>query len=345
MKKTLTLFFVLLALLFPVFSVFAQAEEKPIRWVDFTVTAQALQEAASLDIAAHEAGESLSWTELLACYAAMHGGSFAAYRPGALRSLAEKAETERCPLSDIAQSGGSEKLYLYYCRAYDAVLSGMLGEYRAVTFENGKEVMGEKQYGVCAAAPIAKGYSVTEYNDFGTARSYGYRRRHLGHDMLGSVGTPICAVEGGYVEALGWNQYGGWRIGIRSFDKKRYYYYAHLRQNRPYQVDLTEGKVVNAGDVIGYVGRTGYSTTENVNNINTSHLHFGLELIFDESQKECDNEIWIDLYAITKLLQKHQSETFRVPETKEFYSISSGQAASSKVTASQNSESSASGSS
>ena len=169
MKKTLTLFFVLLALFFPVFSVFAQAEEKPIRWVDFTVTAQALQEAASLDIAAHEVGESLSWTELLACYAAMHGGSFAAYRPGALRSLAEKAETERCPLSDIAQSGGSEKLYLYYCRAYDAVLSGMLGEYRAVTFENGKEVMGEKQYGVCAAAPIAKGYSVTEYNDFGTA--------------------------------------------------------------------------------------------------------------------------------------------------------------------------------
>ena len=91
-------------------------------------------------------------------------------------------------------------------------------------------------------------------------------------------------------------------------------YTSHLRQNRPYQVDLTEGKVVNAGDVIGYVGRTGYSTTENVNNINTSHLHFGLELIFDESQKECDNEIWIDLYAITKLLQKHQSETFRVPE-------------------------------
>lgn len=194
MKKTLALFFVLLTLFFPVFSVFAQAEEKLIRWVDFTVTAQALQEAASLDIAAHEAGESLSWTELLACYAAMHGGSFTAYRPGALRSLAEKAEAKRCPLSDIAQSGGSEKLYLYYCRAYDAVLSGMLGEYRTVTFKNGKEVVGEKQYGVCAAAPIAKGYSVTEYNDFGTARSYGYRRRHLGHDMLGSVGTPICAV-------------------------------------------------------------------------------------------------------------------------------------------------------
>jgi len=52
------------------------------------------------------------------------------------------------------------------------------------------------------------------------------------------VGTPVIAVESGYVEAMGWNQYGGWRIGIRSFDKKRYYYYAHLRQNYPYQSDL-----------------------------------------------------------------------------------------------------------
>ena len=83
---------------------------------------------------------------------------------------------------------------------------------------------------------------------------------------------------------------------------------------------------MNAGDVIGYVGRTGYSTTENTNNIETSHLHFGLQLIFDESQKECDNEIWINLYPISLLLEKNKSEIYRVAETKEFYSISSGQA-------------------
>lgn len=134
------------------------------------------------------------------------------------------------------------------------------------------------------------------------------------------IGTPIICIEEGIVEVMGWNQYGGWRIGIRSLDKKRYYYYAHLRQNRPYHCDLYEGKKVNAGDVIGYVGRTGYSTTENVNNIETSHLHYGLELIFDESQKECNNEIWIDLYAITQLLEKNKSAVTRVAETKEFYS-------------------------
>ena len=59
--------------------------------------------------------------------------------------------------------------------------------------------------------------------------------------MMGQVGTPVIAVESGYVEAMGWNQYGGWRLGIRSFDHKRYYYYAHLRKNYPYQSGLKEG--------------------------------------------------------------------------------------------------------
>lgn len=76
--------------------------------------------------------------------------------------------------------------------------------------------------------------------------------------MMGLVGTPIMAVESGVVEALGWNQYGGWRIGIRSFDGKRYYYYAHLRQSYPYAEGLAEGSVVTAaGDVIGYMEFTG----------------------------------------------------------------------------------------
>ena len=122
----------------------------------------------------------------------------------------------------------------------------------------------------------------------------------------------------GYVEALGWNQYGGWRIGIRSFDKKRYYYYAHLRQNYPYAEGLAEGSVVTAGDVIGYMGDTGYSTTENVNNIKTVHLHWGLQLIFDESQKEGNNEIWVDCYELSKFLYKNRCEVEKVGDTREW---------------------------
>ena len=126
------------------------------------------------------------------------------------------------------------------------------------------------------------------------------------------------AIESGVVEALGWNQYGGWRIGIRSFDGKRYYYYAHLRQNYPYAEGLAEGSVVTAGDVIGYMGHTGYSTKENVNNIEITHLHWGLQLIFDESQKEGNNEIWIDVYPLTRFLAKHTQAAVKVEGTKEW---------------------------
>ncbi|HEX3017590.1 MAG TPA: M23 family peptidase, partial [Caproicibacter sp.] len=56
------------------------------------------------------------------------------------------------------------------------------------------------------------------------------------------------------------------------------------------------------------------------NNINLSHLHFGLELIFDESQKECNNEIWIDLYSLTMLLRQNQMEVVRDSTTKEYHS-------------------------
>ncbi len=53
------------------------------------------------------------------------------------------------------------------------------------------------------------------------------------------------------------------------------------------------------------MGHTGYSTKENVNNIEITHLHWGLQLIFDESQKEGNNEIWIDVYPLTRFLAKH----------------------------------------
>ena len=88
---------------------------------------------------------------------------------------------------------------------------------------SGEEKVWVTKYGLKAFLPLAKNFPYSHYDDFGVSRSYGYRRRHLGHDMMGQTGTPVIAVESGRVEALGWNQYGGWRIGIRSFDGKRYY--------------------------------------------------------------------------------------------------------------------------
>ena len=67
-----------------------------------------------------------------------------------------------------------------------------------------------------------------------------------------------------------------------------------------------------------YMGHTGYSTQENVNNIEVPHLHWGLQLIFDESQKEGNNEIWIDIYPLTRFLAKHTQTAVKVEGTKEW---------------------------
>ena len=288
-----------------------KAQEDYIQWVDFTVTPEALSKSYAYDVDTWNTPVHLSWIELLAYTAARTGGDFGS----AKQVEAYLAEAAQALLDgkDMDALTKDLKYYDYYLEAYTAVLGGLVGEYELQT-ENGWE----KRYGLKAYLPIAKDFPYSDYDDFGASRSYGYRRPHLGHDMMGQVGTPIVAVESGYVEALGWNQYGGWRIGIRSFDKKRYYYYAHLRQGFPYALDLAEGSVVKAGDVIGYMGHTGYSTTEDVNNIDITHLHFGIQLIFDESQKEGNNEIWIDPYPLIRFLYRNRCQTQRNDATKEW---------------------------
>lgn len=290
-----------------------------IRWVDFRVPFEALDYALKLDTESHGGETELDWIELLAWLAAKNGNNFDGFKTGQLDTAAEQLRSGK----SMEELTRGMKYYAYYYEAYTAVLGGLAGEYEIEmpdeTAEGGKRW--ETRYGLKAFSPIAKTYPYTDSDDFGAGRSYGFARKHLGHDMMGAVGTPIIAVEGGTVENLGWNQYGGWRIGIRSFDHKRYYYYAHLRKNFPYNKSLEIGSIVQAGDVIGYLGRTGYSKTENVNNIQQAHLHIGLQLIFDESQKECDNEIWIDVYALTRLLSRNRSVVEKNAETKDYHRV------------------------
>lgn len=282
-----------------------------IKWVDFNVPAEILKKACLLDVQSYENETHLDWITLLAYAAVRGGGEFGKKSEGYIEEMAAKLKVGEETKESLAEK---YQYFSYYYEAYTAVLGGMVGEYEMEN-ENGEM---EKKYGLKAFSPIAKGFDYQDYDDFGVSRSFGYKRQHLGHDMMGLIGTPIIACESGYVEALGWNRYGGWRIGIRSFDKKRYYYYAHLRQNRPYAEGLKEGDTVSAGDVIGYMGHTGYSDKENVNNIDAVHLHVGLELIFDEERRENGNEIWIDFYQIARFLSANRSEAVRDETTKEW---------------------------
>lgn len=272
------------------------ARAEPIRWVDFSVPYESLHYAMHRDIASFEQEQHISWIDILSLAACRTGGKCGL---ASVKKAYADLQGEKSPQELL---GDNFKYYSYYHQAYSAALGGLLGSFAIE--KNGELV---PTYGLKAFSPIAAGYGYSHCDDFGVSRSFGFQRKHLGNDLMGGLGTPIVAVEGGVVEAMGWNRYGGWRVGIRSFDNMRYYYYAHLQKDAPFAPGLKVGDMVQAGDLIGFMGRTGYSDKENVNNIETVHLHFGLQLIFDESQKECNSEIWVNVYDIVRLLSAHRA--------------------------------------
>lgn len=90
---------------------------------------------------------------------------------------------------------------------------------------------------------------------WGAPRSGG--RRHQGVDVISPTGTPLVAMESGRIEFRS-NKLGGKTLRLYGASGTRYYY-AHLSRY--------EGgnRSVNKGDVVGYVGSTG--------NTSTPHLH------------------------------------------------------------------------
>lgn len=295
-----------------------QREEKSedyIKWVDFAVSVRALEDTMRLDIETYDMLYHISWIDSLSYLACKNGNSWGSYSTAQLNKLVEKLGD----LYTVDELMSDNKYYSYYKKAFSAVLGGLLGEYEKQAPDGNGSKKTVSGYGLVAYSPIAEGFGYSHYDDFGNSRSYGYRRSHQGNDLIGGIGTPIVAVEGGTVECIGWNQYGGWRIGIRSFDGLRSYYYAHLRKDSPYHVDLKQGSVVKAGQVIGYLGMTGYSAKENVNGMNVPHLHFGMQLVFDESQKEGINQIWIDVYKLVKLLARNRATVLKDAESGHYY--------------------------
>ena len=295
-RRFLLCIMLIAAMVFPV-------RGEPLRWVDFQIPYESLKYSMDQDIETFEQEKHLNWIDILTLAGCRTGG-----RCG-LASVKRAAADLKGDKSPEELLGNLYKYYDYYHQAYTAVLGGLVGSYAIE-----KDGQWIPAYGLKAFSPIAAGYGFSHCDDFGVSRSFGFKRKHLGHDIMGGLGTPIVAVEGGVVEAMGWNRYGGWRIGIRSFDSKRYYYYAHLQKDHPFAENLEVGDLVQAGDLIGFMGRTGYSDKENVNNIETVHLHFGLQLVFDESQKECNSEIWIDVYDLVRLLGNHRSSVIKTAE-------------------------------
>ncbi|MCR6107847.1 M23 family metallopeptidase [Salipaludibacillus agaradhaerens] len=117
--------------------------------------------------------------------------------------------------------------------------------------------------------PLRANYS---YNStWGNARGWGGRRIHEGTDIFANHGVPVKSTTYGIIELKGWNKYGGWRVGIRDTNNV-YHYYAHLSA---FEKGMDQGTVVKPGDIIGYVGSSGYGK-EGTQGKFPPHLHYGM---------------------------------------------------------------------
>ena len=127
-------------------------------------------------------------------------------------------------------------------------------------------------------------------------RSYKGDRGHEGTDIMASVNErglyPVVSMTDGTVRSKGWLELGGWRLGIET-EQGAYFYYAHLDS----YAQIEEGDAVKAGDLLGYMGDTGYSTVEGTTGNFPVHLHLGIYLY------PGGREISVDPYGVLKYVE------------------------------------------
>jgi hypothetical protein len=110
--------------------------------------------------------------------------------------------------------------------------------------------------------PVDGGASYVD--TYGANRSDIYDGWHHGDDLFAPLGTPVVAVANGTLSLVGWNRLGGWRLWLTD-TKGNSFYYAHLAG---YARWILKHHDVHAGQVLGFLGRTGDAFTT------TPHLHF-----------------------------------------------------------------------
>lgn len=138
-------------------------------------------------------------------------------------------------------------------------------------------------------------------NSWQSERTYGGVRGHEGCDIMAGTQIrgyyPVISVSDGVVEKTGWLPQGGYRIGIRSRCGV-YFYYAHLAE---YEEGLEEGMEIAAGQLLGYMGDTGYSEVEGTTGNFPVHLHFGVYL-----DDEKGSEVSFNPYYLLEILKQHK---------------------------------------
>lgn len=141
------------------------------------------------------------------------------------------------------------------------------------------------------------------YSDsWGSVREYKGTRKHEGCDILDRENIrgriAVCSMTDGVIENIGWNELGGYRLGIKTASGT-YYYYAHLDR---FAEGLEQGGTVTAGQLIGFMGDTGYGKKEGSKGNFAVHLHVG---IMPDSKIKKD--FWINPYPFLRYIESQKS--------------------------------------
>lgn len=139
-------------------------------------------------------------------------------------------------------------------------LETVLAEQQALT--DALEKMQRELASITSGASIALGgfvFPVTPpfnfVDTFGAPRMTGtkYQHSHEGTDIFGAYGSPVLAVSRGVIVRMGVATLGGNKLWLKSTDGTEYYY-AHLSA---FVEGFSDGTIVEAGDVIGFLGDSG----------------------------------------------------------------------------------------
>lgn len=172
--------------------------------------------------------------------------------------------TIACYLEQFGFTDNDLRIGLWQYYTYDRSVRTISGLVKLYRHHNTLHLVG-------SAFPVPLHYDYSYKSTWGDPRGWGGRRIHEGTDIFAGYGTPVRATRHGVIESMGWNPYGGWRIGVRDVDTI-YHYYAHLNGfNKKFKV----GDVVAPGDVIGYVGSSGYGKPGTSGKF-PPHLHYGI---------------------------------------------------------------------